>query len=311
MITSQSIEPKMDFDKNVLSQLNKILLHPLFLNSDILSGFLHFIVHETLAGRENQIKEYTIALNVLKKPVSFEPSNNAIVRIHAKRLRNALLTYYEQKGFNDDCIITIPKGRYIPMFEMSDNSQLSKKTGAASLYKLVESKKNRIACLPFKTYDRIISRTSFVDSLGEELTRQFSYYSDLSVLSYHSTRMLSRDKNDIKYLVSSYQVQFLITGSCRFEQSKIRIFVELIDAESESQVWSGIYSQTSDTENYFRIVDNITTAVIRDLGKIKVLALDSRDPFIKRNEELKDKPGILYLDSYVKTPKPTRRIAGS
>src|ERR1700704_2215208 len=134
MRTLQNFESKMDPDEIVLKKLSKILMHPPFLSSRILSRFLNFIVNETLAGRQDQIKEYTIALNVLNKPASFVPAHNAIVRIHAKRLRNALFTYYNQQDFVSDCMITIPKGRYVPLFKKLDKRQPSIKAGTASLY---------------------------------------------------------------------------------------------------------------------------------------------------------------------------------
>jgi TolB-like protein len=299
----------MDFDKDVLSQLNKILLHPPFLNSDILSRFLDFIVHETLAGRENQIKEYTIALYVLKKPVGFETSNNGIVRIHAKRLRAALLNYYEYIGLSDDCIITMPKGRYVPIFEKSDNRQLSKKTGIPSLYSILEPNKNRIAFMPLKTYDPDMAQASFVDSLGEELIRQFSNHSELSVLSNHTTRMYSPKKGEIKKLVSSYHLQYLISGSCRFEHSRVKVFVELIDAGSESQLWSGVYNQTMATASDFRAVDNIASELLSDLSKIKALKCDSGDQVTGVNEDEKGKADVLYIDNYTKNPKSLKRLA--
>ncbi len=74
----------------IQDQLQKIFLCPVFAVSDILRRFLSHIVQETLAGRSNTIKEYTIAVNVLNKPVSFKPQHDAIVRIHAGRLRRAL-----------------------------------------------------------------------------------------------------------------------------------------------------------------------------------------------------------------------------
>jgi TolB-like protein len=309
MKTIQVCETRSDFHEMVLIQLNKILTNPGFSSSGILSKFLNFIVQESLAGREDQIKEYTIAVHVLNKPSSFMPSNNAIVRIHARRLRDALLAYYEKKGFSDECLITIPKGKYVPVFEKVDHKQQIKKNGNPSIYSVHESKKNRIACMPFKTYDQNISRTSFIDSLGEELTRRFSDHSELSVLSYHTTRLLSPEKIEIKKLASSYKVQYLISGSCRFEHSKIKVFAELIDTVSESQLWSGIYYQTASVENHFKAVEIIASKLMNDLCKIKELGCDTRDQISEIVEDVKKKPDILYLDSYMKNQKATRRMA--
>ena len=51
----------------ILKQTDKILGSPAFLASGILRRFLTYIVNETLAGNEREIKEYTIAIYVLKK----------------------------------------------------------------------------------------------------------------------------------------------------------------------------------------------------------------------------------------------------
>ena len=82
----------------IYQQLNKIIAHPIFSGSEILCKFLFYIVHETLTGNANTIKEYTIAVKVLNKPKHFEPQKDAIVRIHASRLRRTLINYYKSAG---------------------------------------------------------------------------------------------------------------------------------------------------------------------------------------------------------------------
>src|ERR1043165_9440868 len=88
-------------------QLERIFLDSHFTESEILKKFLCFIVHETIAGRANCLKEYTIATNVLGKPTSFNPQENGIVRIHAGRLRRALIDYYQSKGVDDPIVIDV------------------------------------------------------------------------------------------------------------------------------------------------------------------------------------------------------------
>ena len=100
----------------ILHQLQRIFADQTFAVSDILKRFLSFIVEETLEGRSNQIKEYTIGVNVLNKPHSFNPSQDAIVRIHAGRLRRALHYYYNGAGAADPVRIEMPKGSYLPYF---------------------------------------------------------------------------------------------------------------------------------------------------------------------------------------------------
>src|SRR5215831_14749081 len=100
------------------SQLRKIFLDPAFRGSDILKQFLLFIVEQTLSGHSNWLKEYTIAVKVLNKPVDFKPQESGIVRIHAGRLRRALHRYY-QYNMHDPIVISIPKGSYVPAFKDS------------------------------------------------------------------------------------------------------------------------------------------------------------------------------------------------
>src|SRR5664279_5314575 len=102
-------------EDQIRAQLQKILLCQVFSVSDILRRFLSYIVEETLAGRSNTIKEYTIAVNVLNKPISFKPQHDAIVRIHAGRLRRALNYYYKEAGISDELEISVPKGSYVPV----------------------------------------------------------------------------------------------------------------------------------------------------------------------------------------------------
>ena len=85
-------------EAEIREQLNRILSTPAFKNSRVLSGFLEFVVEETLAGRDQEIKEYTIGVHVLSRDSDFNPQLDAIVRIHAGRLRRALKEYYHETG---------------------------------------------------------------------------------------------------------------------------------------------------------------------------------------------------------------------
>src|SRR6478672_4614225 len=106
-----TIEPvALAFSKDeIRQQLKKIFSDPIFSVSDILKRFLSFISEETLDGRSNQIKEYTIGLKVLNKTFGFNPKEDAIVRIHAGRLRRALANYYRTVGASDPIYISMPK----------------------------------------------------------------------------------------------------------------------------------------------------------------------------------------------------------
>ena len=120
----------LTFSKDQIhEQLQKIIADPVFSVSDILKRFLLFVAEETLEGRSNQIKEYTIGLKVLNKPYGFNPRQDAIVRIHAGRLRRALNHYYRGGGALDPIHVSIPKGSYLPVFAANTHEGIGEEGG--------------------------------------------------------------------------------------------------------------------------------------------------------------------------------------
>jgi TolB-like protein len=78
---------------------------------------LQFIVEETLSGRSDRLKGYSIGTIVFGRDEAFDPQLDPIVRIEASRLRRTLQHYYLTAGRDDPVGITIPKGAYVPIFE--------------------------------------------------------------------------------------------------------------------------------------------------------------------------------------------------
>ena len=102
----------------VRAQLSKILQSDGFVHARRMRGFLEFVVTETLAGNASRLCEYSIATSVFERSKSFEPGLDPIVRNDARRLRQKLLEYYERSSHSEDndVIIEIPKGSYVPVF---------------------------------------------------------------------------------------------------------------------------------------------------------------------------------------------------
>lgn len=107
-------------DDDILSQLDRILSSQDFDASERNRRFLSYIVEETLAGRGDRIKAYSIAVSAFDCDKDFDPNVNPVIRIEAGRLRRALERYYLTAGRADPVLITIPKGRYVPKFRMTE-----------------------------------------------------------------------------------------------------------------------------------------------------------------------------------------------
>lgn len=100
----------------IRAALDRVLASPDFVASPRLAAFLRYVVESTLEGRSEAIKGYTIAVEALGRPPSFDPQSDPIVRVEATRLRRALERYYTTAGVDDPVAIEIPKGGYVPLF---------------------------------------------------------------------------------------------------------------------------------------------------------------------------------------------------
>ena len=105
--------------EDIRAQLERIIASPEFPNTGHAHAFLRYVVEETLAGRAERIKGYSIAIEVFNRDEDFT-QDDPVVRIEAGRLRRALERYYLVAGQNDLVRIDIPKGKYVPFFTWID-----------------------------------------------------------------------------------------------------------------------------------------------------------------------------------------------
>lgn len=98
----------------IREQLDRVLKSRPFHQSQRRQRFLEYVVGETLAGRAERLKAYTIAIEVFERPDTFDPLVDPLVRIEAGRLRDKLREYYETDGRDDAVRIDLPKGSYVP-----------------------------------------------------------------------------------------------------------------------------------------------------------------------------------------------------
>lgn len=104
--------------EDVRNQLQRILGSKGFDTREQRRQFLIYVVEETLAGREKLLKGVSIAMSVFGRDETFDQQIDPVVRLEARRLRRDLDSYYAGSGRDDPIRITIPKGGYVPSFEL-------------------------------------------------------------------------------------------------------------------------------------------------------------------------------------------------
>src|SRR5438034_8799267 len=98
------------------AEVDAVLRSTVFVRSPRLARLLKYLCTKYFAGESDQIKEYHIAVEVLDRPVSFDPAQDAIARVEVHRLRKRLREYYETEGADHPLRIVIPIGQYAPAF---------------------------------------------------------------------------------------------------------------------------------------------------------------------------------------------------
>ena len=249
----------------IMDQVSKLLKSPEFKRSKILSDFLKFIVRETLKGNEDSLKEYVIATEVLHKSSDFNPQLDAVVRIHAGRLRNLLDNYYHNEGENDAVNISIPKGRYIPVFESKADAHFVVSEAENDRVDLQIESIPTVAVLPFDCLSDSKSGEIICSVLSRDLTIALSYFNELKVISNHAAAYAKDNLKNWKEIVAHLGAEYIITGACLREEGNLKVNIELHHNKESQIIWADSLLienyKESELESYHSIVKKVVAKI--------------------------------------------------
>lgn len=98
-------------------ELDRVLASPSFAKSPRLCSLLGFIVAHSLVGDHTNLTEQQIGINVFRRVPGYNSSEDTIVRVTVRQLRQRLDLYYSSEGSRNEFRIDIPKGGYIATVE--------------------------------------------------------------------------------------------------------------------------------------------------------------------------------------------------
>jgi hypothetical protein len=110
-------------DETVREELNRVLASHEFRASRRSQDFLRYVIEHKLAGQAEFVKERTIGIDVFGRSTTYEPSDDATVRVRAGDVRKRLGLYYAEEGANNPVRIELPAGTYVPEFHWSETAQ--------------------------------------------------------------------------------------------------------------------------------------------------------------------------------------------
>ena len=125
-----------------------------------------------------------------------------------------------------------------------------------------------IAVLPFVDMSPNKDQEYFSDGISEELLNLLAKISELRVISRSSAFSFKGKDIDIPEIAKRLHVTHILEGSVRKSGNKVRITAQLIDARSDTHLWSETYDR--DLDDIFAVQDEIAAAAVAQL-KITLL----------------------------------------
>ncbi len=248
--------------------LKAILCSTEFSRSPQLQRFLTFVVNESLAGRSDRLKEYTIGVEVFARPPSYDPRLDSLVRVEAKRLRDLLDQYYQTNGKSDRVRIELPRGSYVPVFHAQRTEAASSESPPRSrwLFALVlvlstglltglsaylsfrsapETTHGRrtVAVLPFENLSGDPENEYLCFGLMDEVTTDLAKHQDLRVIARTSASRFKRG-DDIRTIARQLKADALLEGSVSKWGDKVRVTAQLINASDSVHIWADTYERS-------------------------------------------------------------------
>lgn len=248
--------------------LKNILASPQFASSPQVSATLRYVVNETLAGRSDRIKAYSIAIDVLKKTDEFDPSANPIVRVLAGRLRESLTGYYDSDiGQKQAITITIPKGSYVPLFSELSSVDITEDDrsleGAPSFSRTVAVEKFGVFSGEAASEATDVRSALVCEGLQVELVDKLSRFKDFVIIE---TTPDTYGVNVVQ--LNSKPAEYSLSGKIRVSEARIIVTPVLRRCADSAIIWSKTYDELfQNTDALFDIQSTIASDVAATLGQ--------------------------------------------
>jgi TolB-like protein/Tfp pilus assembly protein PilF len=269
-------------EQAVRAALDRILSSKGFSRNDRQSQFLRFLVERHLDGRDNELKESVIGVEVFGRDPAYDPKLDAVVRTEAVRLRARLDKYYAAEGASDPLIIDLPKGGYKPAFRDRVPAQVRAALRSTRIWWIAAAVATAVivaltlwwraqtrdasfsvAVLPFENLNRDPDTDYFVDGLTDEIIRNLSIIEGLTVPSRTSSFALRGKSLNAHEAGKQLGADYLIEGSVQHAGDQLRVNAALIRVRDDSRLWSERFERK--LTDVFAIQDEISRGIVNTL----------------------------------------------
>lgn len=147
------------------------------------------------------------------------------------------------------------------VLDPAENQRIAEKARSEALIESYAEKS--IAVLPFVNMSPDPDQAFFADGISEELLNLLAAIPELRVISRSSAFSFRGDDINIRDVAEKLDVSHVLEGSVRKSGNRIRVTAQLIEARSDTHIWSQTYDRQ--LGDVFDIQDDIATIVVGEL----------------------------------------------
>ena len=161
--------------------------------------------------------------------------------------------------------------RPIPIYRLHWGQMIQQTEMPAATQIEAASEQPSVAVLPFANMSGDPEQEFFADGLTEDIITELSRFRDLLVISRNSTFVYKGRSVNIQEVAAALKVQYVVEGSVRKAGNRVRITVQLIDAETDRHIWAERFDRQ--LEDIFAIQDEVAASIVATLpGRLEAVA---------------------------------------
>lgn len=122
-----------------------------------------------------------------------------------------------------------------------------------------------VAVLPFANRSANVTDKYFVDGIHDDVLTQLSKIHNLKVVSRTSVERFRNTTLSIQEIGKTLGADAIIEGAVQRSGDRVRITVQLINADSDEHIWAETYDRQISAESIFAIQSEIAIAIARQL----------------------------------------------
>lgn len=140
-----------------------------------------------------------------------------------------------------------------------------------------------IAVMPFENLSDDAADQHFTDGITDDIVTSLQSWGVFPVISRSSTRAYDGRELDLPSVAASLGVRYVLVGSVRTAGDSVRVTAQLIDAETDTQIWASRFDRKM--ADVFAIQDDVTREIVTAIAP-EITRSEMRRTHIERPADL-------------------------